>query len=302
MSLAILYKDSGELGNRLITYSYLLSFGAQHRARVANLCFWRYAHLFAAGRKETPDEGELAIRGLLGMRAFARIRRRFQFDGDLVCSPGAIGVRALNAAASRWARTLVRPMGLTVREEVAWGHDCSFAVSRELVDLPIFEPSLLTENAAEVRARFALRTDLDAQVTAWLQPLRERYDRVIGVHMRRGDYAVFRGGRWFYDYETYRALISHLVTVYAPRRVGFVLASPEPYQAGLWTGLPIHPAPGRMVLDLYALSRCDLIVGPPSSFSGWASFIGKTPIYYLEHAGDRPAEQELETIWTPRYY
>ena len=60
--------------------------------------------------------------------------------------------------------------------------------------------------------------------------------------------------------------------------------------------------PGVAVLEMYALARCDLIVGPPSSFSGWASFMGNRPIFYLEKAGDRPKERELGTVWTPRYY
>ena len=309
MSLAILYEDSGELGNRLVSYSYLLSFGARHRARVANLCFWRYAHLFAPASETQADKrhhvqgaGERAIRSLLDLPPLARFRRRFQFDGDLVCSPRALGIRALNAVASRWARPLSRAIPLTVRHETSWAHHCSLAVSRPLADLPIFEPEVLMENAAQLRARFALRADLDAQLTSWLQPLRENCDRLIGVHVRRGDYAVYRGGCWFFDHSTYRRLMSHLVTVYAPERVAFVLASAEPFEPGHWAGLPVHPAPGMPILDMYALARCSLIVGPPSTFSGWASFAGDTPVYFIEHAADTPARRDLLTVWTPRFY
>lgn len=300
MSLAILFEDSGELGNRLVSYSYLLAFGARHRARVVNLCFWRYAHLFAGFKPR--GGGELAIRGLLGTRAFARFRRRFQFDGDLVCSPRALGVRALNAAASRWGRPIARWGSLTVRRESAWDHHCSLAVSRELADPPLFEPAIVAGNEPELRARFALRADLDARLTAYLEPLRERYDRLIGVHVRRGDYAVYREGCWFYDHHTYHALMSHLAAVYAPERVGFILASVEPFDASHWAGLSVHAAPGTAILDMYALSRCALIVGPPSTFSGSASFAGNTPIHFIEQAADRPAEQQLHSVWTPRFY
>lgn len=33
--------------------------------------------------------------------------------------------------------------------------------------------------------------------------------------------------------------------------------------------------------DLYALSQCDYIIGPPSTFNCWASFIGNTPLYTI---------------------
>ena len=35
------------------------------------------------------------------------------------------------------------------------------------------------------------------------------------------------------------------------------------------------------VVDLCMMSMSDLIIGPPSSFSGWASFIGHVPKFYV---------------------
>src|SRR6185437_2990000 len=43
---AILFYDTGELGNRLVSYGYLLAYSAEHRVPVTNLCFWRYADFF----------------------------------------------------------------------------------------------------------------------------------------------------------------------------------------------------------------------------------------------------------------
>ena len=38
--------------------------------------------------------------------------------------------------------------------------------------------------------------------------------------------------------------------------------------------------------DLYSLAQVDLLVGPPSTFTGWASFYGSVPIYWLESQDD----------------
>ena len=35
------------------------------------------------------------------------------------------------------------------------------------------------------------------------------------------------------------------------------------------------------ITDLYGLSSCDYIMGPPSSYSQWASFVGNVPIQFL---------------------
>lgn len=33
--------------------------------------------------------------------------------------------------------------------------------------------------------------------------------------------------------------------------------------------------------DMYALSQCDYIIGPPSTFNAWASFVGDVPLFSL---------------------
>ena len=40
--------------------------------------------------------------------------------------------------------------------------------------------------------------------------------------------------------------------------------------------------PSGATLDLYTLSICDCIIGPFSSYSRWASFIGEVPLCFLE--------------------
>ncbi|MBP5722772.1 MAG: hypothetical protein J6X18_04245 [Bacteroidales bacterium] len=34
-------------------------------------------------------------------------------------------------------------------------------------------------------------------------------------------------------------------------------------------------------VDQYIMSLCDYIIGPPSSFSGWASYMGDVPLYQI---------------------
>jgi len=39
--------------------------------------------------------------------------------------------------------------------------------------------------------------------------------------------------------------------------------------------------------DLYALAKCDYILGPLSSYSQWASFYGNKPLYQLTGSQER---------------
>lgn len=38
---------------------------------------------------------------------------------------------------------------------------------------------------------------------------------------------------------------------------------------------------GSPARDLYSLSKCDYIIGPPSTFSRWASLVGHVPIHLI---------------------
>ena len=37
------------------------------------------------------------------------------------------------------------------------------------------------------------------------------------------------------------------------------------------------PGPGTEIGDLYSLAACDYIIGPPSTYTQWASFYGQVP-------------------------
>jgi hypothetical protein len=43
--------------------------------------------------------------------------------------------------------------------------------------------------------------------------------------------------------------------------------------------------------DLYALARCDYIMGPPSTYTQWASFYGNRPMLSLD-GGDQRIDRD----------
>ena len=57
----------------------------------------------------------------------------------------------------------------------------------------------------------------------------------------------------------------------------YLLCSDEPINIGNFQGLPIKTGNNHLIEDLYSLAACDYIMGPPSTYSMWASFYGQTP-------------------------
>ena len=318
---AVLFQDTGELGNRLVSYSYLLAFSAEYQLPITNLCFWRYAHFFNCPSRfcerawlydtnkcrmsSSKRVWERLLKTLLKLPGFGWIRSHFEFDGDLVCTPFSLFSRLLAALAARSKRLLEKTAphcGYSLRKESQWDHFCSLAVPYKLITAPFTDPALLVKHAELIRSRFRLAEPLCEKLDQYFLPLRKRYQRILGIHIRRGDYSRYRGGQYFFEFPTYRLLIAHLSALFPGEDVGFVIASNAPFPDDVFTGFSVHRAPGHLALDMYALSRCDLIAGPPSTFSGWASFIGETPIYFLHDKDLFPQRSDLNNVWSPRFY
>lgn len=106
----------------------------------------------------------------------------------------------------------------------------------------------------------------------------------VGVHVRRGDYKEHLGGKFYFDDETYLTIIQKIrseLKGQGKNEIRFLICSNESFPAvheveNLFQIAPLFPS--DCMTDLYALSRCDYIIGPPSTFSQWASFMGNTPL------------------------
>ncbi len=106
---------------------------------------------------------------------------------------------------------------------------------------------------------------------------------LIGVHARLGDYKNFEGGKFYYAISEYIGWMHQLQRMFQTN-VAFVICSNERRDSEWSTkgvGLDIHFALDHLIKDLITLSKCDYIIGPPSTYSMWASMIGGTPLQMI---------------------
>ena len=106
---------------------------------------------------------------------------------------------------------------------------------------------------------------------------------VVGVHIRRGDYREFMDGRFYYLDFVYEAKIREIAMLCAARgsQARFVLFSNEPSSVCISEGLDCAVSRNDWHIDHWLMSQCDFLVGPPSTFTMWASYIGKTPYFHI---------------------
>ncbi len=107
----------------------------------------------------------------------------------------------------------------------------------------------------------------------------QNYDLKVGIHMRRGDYRNWENGKYYYEDEVYNDKIEQFYNLFPNKKILFIIFSNEEI-----TLKPQHDyiiSKCQWYEDHNLLSLCDYIIGPPSTFTLWASFIGNVPLMYI---------------------
>jgi hypothetical protein len=169
-------------------------------------------------------------------------------------------------------------------------------------------PAIQDGEAPKIRQALSFQSQWQSQAQATSAQIRRGFDALVGIHARRGDYAIHQDGRWFYHEEDYLRWIQQIPPFFPliPReRIRFVVCSNEPGflahtgEESITTS-PMQSATGDQLL----LAQCDLIIGPPSTFSVWAAFLSDTRLLHIS-ARDQilhPSQIRRSTVfydWRP---
>lgn len=157
----------------------------------------------------------------------------------------------------------------------------------------------LKEAKKEIQHIFRPKDDIMNKAEELISGMRKSSDLVVGVHIRRGDYATWNNGRFFYELEDYQQFMLRIQALYQNKRVSFFISSNEDFPLDTFKGCNCHrfgKEPSGAILDLYTLSICDLMIGPFSTYSRWASFIGEVPLCFLETKDQQFTENSFSII------
>lgn len=109
----------------------------------------------------------------------------------------------------------------------------------------------------------------------------------LGVHIRRGDYARWYDGKYFFSDEQFLRLIKQFISQH-PDTTVYICGNDPSLNKDLYrqelSGTKIIFPNGNAAEDLYILSECDYLIGPPSTFSLTASMYHDTPLYWIKDA------------------
>jgi hypothetical protein len=271
-----------------VLFANVIGFAGEHGHRVVNVAFHSYAHLFENTRRDIYYRYPVA-------------RHRSLFDVIPGAAPAIRKTRIFYQfirRASEWNdRFPVLGKSVFTLREVSSQTillDAPEVQSRMTGAKIVFvhgwrirAPESVRRQADKIRDYFRPVTGVEAASRQVVGQLRQVAEVIIGVHLRRGDYRTWKQGQYFSPPERYAVLMRELAAQFPGRKVAFFVCSDEPRQAAEFPGLTVAIGAGPPVMDLYALAGCDYVLGPPRSFSQWASFYGNKPLLYLRDREDR---------------
>jgi hypothetical protein len=288
----VIAQKANQLGNRLFLFAHLIACAAEHGVRLVNLGFAEYARYFVTTSQDLlcryPAQASWLPRNARAREVLSAWAARISgslADGRL----RGLKNSALMVLRSGYETTLIDPHGQVRLDSEAFLR----ALRRWQIIVflgPLFRdfPSF-QKHAASIREYFRPLPIFQANVDTLIQATRESCDVLVGVHIRRGDYRTFVNGRFFYTDDQYLGLVRHARELFPRRKVGFLVCSDEEPPMRVFSRLAAVPGPGRFIEDLHALARCDYLLGPPSTFSLWASFYGQVPLYVVKDPDERPS-------------
>lgn len=157
----------------------------------------------------------------------------------------------------------------------------------------------LKQTKKELQHIFRPKSEITNKAGQLIHRIKENADIVVGVHIRRGDYATWNNGRFYYSLDDYHRFMLHIKELYHSQKVAFFISSNEEFPLDVFPGCDCHRftnEPSGAILDLYTLSVCDYIIGPFSSYSRWASFIGEVPLCFLEKKDQKFTKDSFSII------
>lgn len=114
--------------------------------------------------------------------------------------------------------------------------------------------------------------------------------KLVAIHIRRGDYIGFEGGRYFYSDQVFLTKMQEMQDV-LNQKPKFILFTND---GNLDLSLYLNSFPNQVILsnnkvavDHYLLSKCDYIIGPPSTFTLWASYIGEVNLFQINDPNEK---------------
>ena len=253
-------RDKSQMCNNLLQYAHVYAWGREHGRKVISMRFsYKYQYFKICHTSLTGFGWYLLAKYLAALRLLPTAS--FKYDD---CDREAL------------ERKMLRHRHIVVSGWHARWYDLFLKYRDEITDL------------------FTLDSQYTDPVKAKMQKVEQGSTGSIvrlGVHIRRGDYRIFHDGKYLYDDEVYQRHIRRFMMLHPGKAIHVYIATNDPevkessYQEQC-LGAHVHCLGGSSPEDLFMLSECDYLIGPPSTYSLVAAMYRDIPLYRMDETDE----------------
>ncbi len=278
----IFARDKSQMCNNLLQYAHVYAWGREHGRKVISMRFsYKYQYFHICHTNLTG----------FGWYLFAK------YMAALHLLPTA-SFKHTDCDREALERKMLRHRHIVVSGWNVRFYDLFLKYRSEIVELfridecytqPVREKMNVNDNVEGQRPKAKGQRLLPQSLRPVSLDLRPKSQISLGVHIRRGDYATWQDGRYFFNDKVYASYINRFAAMHPDQTVDVFLSTndaqvtAEHYQA-LCPKVRIHHLKGSAPEDLFMLSECDYLIGPPSTFSLVAAMYRDIPLYRMDSA------------------
>ena len=249
----IFARDKSQMCNNLLQYAHVYAWGREHGRRVISMRFsYKYQYFHICHTNLTG----------FGWYLFAKYMAALRLLPTASFKHSDCDREALE-------RKMLRHKHIVVSGWHARWYDLFLKYRQEICEL------------------FALDEQYTAPVRQKMQDMGGDHVIRLGVHIRRGDYAQWAHGKYCYDDEVYARHINRFAEIHPNQVIHVFLSTNDPnvteeFFQQLCPSVLVHHFKGSAPEDLFMLSECDYLMGPPSTFSLVAAMYRDIPLYRMD--------------------
>jgi hypothetical protein len=142
-------------------------------------------------------------------------------------------------------------------------------------------PEYFKKHSDSIKDFFKLTKFHQENIDQLISPVKKKCDLLIGIHIRHGDYKTHEGGKYYYSTDQYKEIMERASALFPKRKITFLVCGNSKESLDSFSGVNIIKGTNHEVEDLYAFAKCNYLIGPPSTYTIWASFYGDVPLYQV---------------------
>ena len=279
--MIVIADKPGQLGNMLLLFSHFIGRAIESGFTVSNLAFDDYAKCFPTTKadllcrfpaKKSRLPGNPFLRRLLYRASNFSVRALSRLGGNL----GFVRAITLYDWESQFPLDSPEFLKMVRSGRVIFVRGWGFR-----------DAESLRKHSDEVRDFFRPPEINQRHIDELISRARQDSDVLVGVHIRHGIIHFDNTRKYFYSTKRYAEMMGELVALFPRQRVSFLICSDWPQDPVMFSGLKVTFGTGDLIEDMYAFSRCDYLIGAPSTFTMWASYYGKVPLNIIRRPDQR---------------